>query len=84
MELRSAALTGYSLHELSVSVDPDGFNADDHVPTFEMLTIEGLAGSDDVGRGAKNQLVVSERFVAMLRKYSIAHAELTEWDSSAK
>lgn len=67
--------TGYSFHDLEVCT-VQGFEAispNIDLPQFYWMQVYGAAGVDDAGFAAKRGLVVSERFLAVLRQFRIDH-----------
>jgi len=74
-DLKSAALTGFSLEHVEVSVSEQftALKGDLTLPQFRWMKVEGTAEIDDFGLGAGLRLIVSERALAVLKR-RIAHA----------
>lgn len=80
--LQEAGLVGYRLEEVKVSVSSEFLEAqgDLMLPEFHRLKITGRAGQADFGMSESLLLTVSEQALAVLRRFPLAHAEVSEWE----
>lgn len=78
--LRDAGLSGFFLAEAEISVSEEfrGLQGDLVLPHFLWLRVVGQAGEADFGL-SKSHLIVSERALAALRRFSLSNAEVSEW-----
>lgn len=79
--LQESGLLGFSLGEVKVSVSSQFLEALGELvlPEFHRLNITGRAGQSDFGMSESHQLIVSQRALAVLRRFPLANAEASEW-----
>jgi len=73
--LEKAGFTGYHFDDVEISTTEEFEEICPGVklPCFYWMKVDGIAGVDDVGLTAKNFLVVSDRFLNILRGFAMGH-----------
>jgi hypothetical protein len=79
--LRRSGFTGFRLQavEVTTSEEYDALYPDRGLPLFKWLRPVGKAGVDDFGLSATHRLVVSDRALAVLRKFRFRECEVAEF-----
>lgn len=76
--LKASELTGWALNKVIVTESPDALEPMlDKMPQWHRLVPNGMLGSDDFGLRGTMNLAISERALALLRKYNLSHATLS-------
>ena len=81
--LRRSGLTGFRLQavEVSTSEEFDEIYPLRRLPVFQWLQPVGRAGVDDFGMSDAHRFVVSERALALLRKFRLQNCEIAEFSA---
>jgi hypothetical protein len=67
--------------EMSISEQGQEFEPELKLPKFRWMQVDGHAGQDDFGLLNKIRLVVSERALALLRRFGLKYAVIENFDA---